>query len=59
MLRDLILPQSEVIRAILLEHSPCCGGARTGKKILRELMRLQASSESYTTRHVAAEHRTP
>ena len=26
MLRDLILPQSEVIRAILLEHSPCCGG---------------------------------
>ena len=25
MLRDLILPQSEVIRAILLEYSLCCG----------------------------------
>ena len=25
MLRDRVLPQSEVIRAILLEYSPCCG----------------------------------
>ena len=25
MLRERILPQSEVIRAILLEDSPCCG----------------------------------
>ena len=29
MLRERILPQSEVIRAIFLEYSPCCGGSRT------------------------------
>ena len=30
MLGKHIVPQSEVIRAILLEDSPCCGGSRTG-----------------------------
>ena len=29
MLRERAVPQSEVMRAILLEGSPCCGGART------------------------------
>ena len=29
MLRERIAPQPEVIRAVLLEDSPCCGGART------------------------------
>ena len=27
---DRILPQSEVIRAIVVEYSPCCGVSRTG-----------------------------
>ena len=34
-LRDRISPQSEVIRAVVLEDSPCCGGHRTWSWIAR------------------------
>ena len=37
MLKERIAPQSEVIRAILLEDSPCCGGPAPGREQLGPL----------------------
>ena len=37
MLRERVAPQSEVIRVIVLEDSPCCGGDRTERgELLQE-----------------------
>ena len=36
MLRERILPQSEVIRAIVLEDSPCCGVPHLGRQVVHQ-----------------------
>ena len=48
MLGERVAPQSEVIRAIVLEDSPCCGGGPTQHGLSSNKMALITSDWSHT-----------